>query len=196
MPSAGTDRDGRRSSTQSSDGFDFSAPTDAEVVLATEDDEAAEPVQLSAGDIFPGALRAENVDVIVSSVERTGSFGRVPSTASRRSVTRQRSVVRPVSVASHEPHTDAHRPRSCIASHASKVRLRSGALGRQCVHFAPQIVVFKTYAAEDYDRTPGRVTCDTLKEPGVVKKVREELNVVKLTMPVHPKSQKYTQFFF
>ncbi|GMM50289.1 hypothetical protein DASB73_012470 [Starmerella bacillaris] len=179
------------------DPFDIPASANASEVIIQNDKECSSDdnegvIKLSAGDIFPGGLNADNINTIVSSVERTGSFERNPSISRKQSLSRKRSVksVRPFNATSHEPIMTVRKLKSCMKS-------SNGTRGRErSIQFAEQILVYKTHDALDYDRTPGKVTCDNLKEPGMVQRIREELNVVKLTMPVHPNSQKYTQFFY
>lgn len=150
-------------------------------------------VNLSAGDIFPGELKPENVETIVSSVQRTGSFKRQPSTSKR---TKEEIVPDAQEVEMEEPQHNSQNLISAMKQGRSR-RKRSGATNadQRRVQFANQILVYKTYSAQGYDRVPDYMTCDQLSEPGVAQKLREELNHWKALMPIHPSSVENTQFF-
>lgn len=153
------------------------------------------PSNLAAGDIYPGNLKNTNLEIIVNSVERTGSFKRQPSTKKR---SQEEVVPHPQEIESEVKRTPSiNRPKaSCIkcANGQSTIR-RSGASNFTSVSFASQILVYKTYSASAYDRTPDRMTCDMLSTPGVAQRLREELNQWKSLMDVHPESRRNTQYF-
>lgn len=153
------------------------------------------PSNMAAGDIYPGDLKKDSLEIIVSSVERTGSFKRQPSTKTRST---EEVVPHPQKIESDVKRTPSvKRPKasSMKRSHGQSVRRRSGASDATSVSFASQILVYKTYSASAYDRTPDRMTCDMLSTPGVAQRLREELNQWKSLMEVHPESRRNTQFF-
>lgn len=65
---------------------------------------------------------------------------------------------------------------------------------RNGVRFSSRIVLYDTYNGDEYDRHPDTATCNQLT-PMLAQQIKEELNMVKLQMPVHESSRCYTHFF-
>ncbi|KAL6948472.1 hypothetical protein ACO0QE_000938 [Hanseniaspora vineae] len=66
--------------------------------------------------------------------------------------------------------------------------------GNKKLHFSSKIILYETYAEDEYDRRPELATCNQLT-PQLAMMIRDELNELKSSMEVHPSSEQYTHFF-
>lgn len=66
--------------------------------------------------------------------------------------------------------------------------------GNRKLHFSSKIILYETYAEDEYDRRPELATCNQLT-PQLAMMIRDELNELKSSMEVHPSSEQYTHFF-
>lgn len=64
---------------------------------------------------------------------------------------------------------------------------------QKTVSFASKIILFDTYAAEEYDRRPELATCNQLT-PELAMFIREEVNNMKSEMEFHEDSIQYIHF--
>ena len=62
------------------------------------------------------------------------------------------------------------------------------------VKFSSRILLYDTYNEDDYDRKPDSATCNNLT-PQTAMEIKNELNQLKVEMPVHEDSRRYTQFY-
>ncbi|SCU98505.1 LAMI_0F14950g1_1 [Lachancea mirantina] len=70
----------------------------------------------------------------------------------------------------------------------------SSSFSKKGVTFSSRIVLFTTYAEDEYDRHPEIATCNQLT-PQLAQMIKDELNTLKSEMEIHEDSQRYTHYF-
>lgn len=76
----------------------------------------------------------------------------------------------------------------------NKIQITSPSVPASGVRFSSRIILYETYDCDEYDRHPDNATCNELT-PALAQKIRNEINELKASMPIHDKSRCYTHFF-
>lgn len=162
----------------------------------------------AAGDVFPRNLDAHDVGAILSSIEYTESPERRPSQKGRHHTAETKVPNEHIipaapdfefgvnNVTSEDDAVeDLDRPETKLKSRKESIRkLHKKKMKNNTVAFTSQILVYDTYSSSEYDRRPEPATCNRLT-PTLAQQIKQELNTLKASMPIHDHSKDHTHFF-